>query len=397
MSLLHERLNSPISTAELQRRWAAVRASMSEAKVDALLLQNSNDFLGGYVKWFTDLPATTGYPTTIIFPRDGAMTVVSQGTFGLDRKISPAGEQQYRGVERLIGAPGYASARYTTHYEAEAVEKALTPFAHSTIGLVGASHTAILLDHLRKALPRASFDDATDLVDAIKAVKSDEEVTFIQRTASMQDKCMEAVAEAIRPGMRDIDVGAVAERVGRHYGSEQGIFLCASGPAGTAAVYGIRHFQNRIIQKGDVFNILIENNGPGGMYTELGRTFVIGRASTEMKDDFAVVREAQHLTAEMLAKGNSPRDIWEAYNSFMRKHSRPEESRLYCHGQGYDLVERPLVRFDESLPIGPTMNFACHPTTVTATNFASCCDNFLISPKDISRLHNYPQEIIEIT
>lgn len=397
MSNFHERLNSPISTAELQRRWAAVRGRMAAMKIDALLLQNSNDFLGGYMKWFTDIPATTGYPTTVIFARDAAMTVVSQGTFGLDRKISPAGEQHYRGVERVMGAPGYASARYTTHYEAEAVEKALAPFAQGTIGLVGASHTAILMDHLRTALPRASFVDATDIVDAVKAIKSDEEVALIQRTAAMQDKCMEAVAAALQPGMRDIDVGSVAERVGHHYGSEQGIFLCASGPAGTAAVYGIRHFQNRTLQKGDVLNILIENNGPGGMYTELGRTFVMGRASNEMKDDFAVVREAQSFTADLLAKGNSPRDIWDGYNAFMRKHSRPEETRLYCHGQGYDLVERPLVRFDEALAIQPTMNFACHPTTVTATNFASCCDNFLVSSAGAARLHSYPQEIIEIT
>ena len=36
---------------------------------------------------------------------------------------------------------------------------------------------------------------------------------------------------------------------------------------------------------------------PGGFYTELGRTCVLGRASQEMKDEFAFVLEAQKFTA----------------------------------------------------------------------------------------------------
>ena len=57
---LSERLNTPISTAELERRWQVVRAAMAQAKIDALLMQNNNDYMGGYVKYFTDLPATNG-------------------------------------------------------------------------------------------------------------------------------------------------------------------------------------------------------------------------------------------------------------------------------------------------------------------------------------------------
>lgn len=397
MPLNQQRILSPISTSELERRWAAARAVMAARGIDALLMQATTDYLGGYVKWFTDIPATTGYPTTLIFPGAGAMSVVSQGQFGLDRAISPAGEQQYRGVGRLLGAPGYVSAAFTARYEAEAAAKALAPFAAGTIGLVGASHSAALMDHLRAALPGARWTDASDAIDAIKAVKSDEEIALIRRAAAMQDACMAAVASAIRPGLRDLDVGAIAEQVGRQHGSEQGIFLCASGPQGTAAVYGIRHFQGRVIAAGDVVNLLIENSGPGGMYTEIGRTFVMGRAGPELKDAFAFAREAQEMTTKLLAQGLGPRDIWARYNAFLRGAGKPEETRLFCHGQGYDLVERPLVRFDEPMAPGPAMNFACHPTFVTATVFASCCDNFLVSAGSAERLHAYPQELIEIT
>ena len=49
----------------------------------------------------------------------------------------------------------------------------------------------------------------------------------------------------------------------------------------------------------------------------------------------------------MLKPGAELKAIWEAQNAWRRKIGRPEEARLRCHGQGYDLVERPLVKFDE--------------------------------------------------
>ena len=46
----------------------------------------------------------------------------------------------------------------------------------------------------------------------------------------------------------------------------------------------------------------------------------------------------------------------------MRSRGLPEERRLHCHGQGYDVVERPLVRNDESMTIEANMNIGIHPS-----------------------------------
>ena len=108
-----ERINTPISTTELERRWGLVRAAMAERRIDALLMQNNNDFMGGYVKYFTDLPATNGYPVTVVFPRDEGMTVIGQGPFGMDRTLPPEGDGLRRGVQRVLTTPSYASAPFT--------------------------------------------------------------------------------------------------------------------------------------------------------------------------------------------------------------------------------------------------------------------------------------------
>src|SRR5262252_10730276 len=109
----NERLNHPISTAELERRWAAVRAAMAERKIDALVMQANNDWMGGYVKYFTDVPATNGYPVTVVFPRDDRMSVIGQGPIGLVRELPPLGDGVRRGVKHFMGTPSYASAPYT--------------------------------------------------------------------------------------------------------------------------------------------------------------------------------------------------------------------------------------------------------------------------------------------
>jgi len=394
-----ERINAPISTAELERRWAAVRAAMAEQRIDVLLMQANNDFMGGYVKYFTDLPATNGYSVTVVFPRDERMTVVGQGPAGVVRELPPEGDGLRRGVARFMGTPSYASCPYTAGYDAELAEKSLARFAGGTVGLLGtAAISFALVDHLRRGkLASAQFVDASDLVDRIKAVKSEEEIERMRRTALMQDGAMAAVFAAIRPGMTDLEVAGIAQQFGHSQGSEQGLFLCASGPVGTSAFFGNRHLQNRVIRAGDHFTILIENNGAGGFYTEIGRTCVLGKASQEMKDEFAFVVEAQKFTTSLLMPGASCAEAWEKYNRFLRENGKPEEKRLHCHGQGYDMVERPLLRFDETMPLAQNMVLSAHPSYTTAGAYNWVCDNFLIGEGGVvEKFHKLPQRIFEL-
>ena len=99
MPELSERLNTPISTAELERRWKAVRAAMERERIEVLVMQNNNDHMGGYVKYFTDIPAGNGYPVTVVFPRDDLMTVVMQGPFGGAEELSAASDGVRRGYD----------------------------------------------------------------------------------------------------------------------------------------------------------------------------------------------------------------------------------------------------------------------------------------------------------
>ena len=398
MEQLSERLQTPISTGELERRWAAVRAAMERDQIDVLLMQNNNDYMGGYVKYFTDLPATNGYPLTVVFPRDDLMTMVSQGPFGGGNPTA-SGDGVARGVKQWLTTPSYASCVYTANYDPELAAKALAPYAGGTIGLLGTYQMSFaLVDYLQKGrFSNSRFVDASDLVDRIKVIKSAEERELVRRAAAMQDGAMRAAFAAVEPGMRDRDIAAIAQCYSQRHGSENGIYLCASMPADKPAQFSQRHFQNRVIQEGDTVALLVEDSGPGGMYTELGRTCVVGKASQEIKDEFAFALEARKFNLNLLKPGTPCAEIFAAYNDFMRKNGRPEEKRLHCHGQGYDLVERPLIRNDEPMNIEKDMNIVVHPTYIRGHVLSWVCDNYLIEAKGPSeRLHHFPEIITEL-
>lgn len=399
MTAPHDRILTRISDTELERRWIAVRTQMRERGIDAIVMQNASDWVGGYVRWFTDLPATNGYPRTVVFHASEPMTVVEMGPFGVVRKLGGHDPLQ-RGVGRVLCSPSFVSVAPSHHYDADRVVEDLKPRGYKTIGLLGPGMLPhALVSRLEGGLGGSvNFVDATDWVDAIKAVKSAEEIALIRRCATMQDLVFAKVLEVIKPGLRDIDVTAAAQAEGQRLGSEQGIFLGASARVGVRSPFAPRFMQGRRLEKGDHLSLLIENNGPGGFYTEIARTFSLGQPSQELVDAHAFAVEAQKHTLSLLKPGADPKAMLAAHNEFLAKNGYKPELRLYAHGQGYDLVERPFFLVDETMPVKTGMNITVHPAAVTDTVWVNVCDNYIIGPDGPGEcLHQTPKEIIIIS
>ena len=101
-----QRLTRCISTAELERRWKAVREMMQERKIDYLIVQNSEEYMGGTVRWFTDFSARWQFPMTVIFPVDDEMTTINCGGEPARRSVSSGlvcqGSQEQAGSLLLL-------------------------------------------------------------------------------------------------------------------------------------------------------------------------------------------------------------------------------------------------------------------------------------------------------
>jgi len=382
------------STRELERRWKLVRDHMKERGLDALIVQTERDFTGGYVKWFTDIPAY--YPRTVIFHALDMMTVVEHGAAGRRRSLEGK-DGENPGVGEILTTSAFPSVNYTQTYDAEAVSDVLSRRGYRKIGLVGAAgmrHGFVAC--LENTQSGAEISDETDFIDRVKAVKSQEEIALIKQAAQMQDAVFSKVLSRIKPGMRDIEVTALAQYEGQLLGSEQGIFLGMSAKIGQPAFFAQRHFQGRTLRTGDHMSLLIENNGPGGFYPEISRTIVLGKASQELLDGFEIVKEAQDRTLQKFKPGASCREIFLAHNEFMKQKGVPPETRVYSHSQGYDLIERPLIRDDETMSLEEGMNMSVHPAYATSSVFAHICDNYIIEENGVSEcLHKTAKQVFE--
>jgi Xaa-Pro aminopeptidase len=384
-----------ISTRELERRWKLVRDHMLERGLGALIVQNERDFTGGYVKWFTDVPAY--YPRTIVFHASDLMTVVEHGTAGRQRNLG-GNDKDNPGVGEVITTSAFPSVHYTQTYDAEVVSDVLGRRGYRRVGFVGAAGMPNgFVAHLAEPLSGVEICDETEFIDRAKAVKSEEEIALIRKAAEMQDAVFRKVLSHIKPGLRDLEVAALAQYEGQLLGSEQGIFLGMSAKLGQPAFFAQRHFQGRTLGPGDHMSLLIENNGAGGFYAEISRTIVLGKASQELLDGFEIVREAQAHTLRRFKPGTPCREISLAHNEFMKQKSVPPEARVYSHSQGYDLIERPLIRADETMNLEKGMNMSVHPAYATTSMFAHICDNYLVQENGASEcLHKTSKQIFEL-
>jgi Xaa-Pro aminopeptidase len=157
------------------------------------------------------------------------------------------------------------------------------------------------------------------------------------------------------------------------------------------------HFQNRVIKDGDQVSVLIEVNGPGGYYCEIMRIFVVGKKpSQELQDAFAVAVEAQDMTAKRLKPGVDPKELWDMNKDFLTKNRYFPPVRLYAHGQGLPLVERPSIRPNEPWKLKAGMNITVHPSAARKDVWAIVCDNYIIGEDRAEPIHKFPKEIIVV-
>ena len=136
-----EQVRLPISNTELERRWSETRREMASKGIDALIMQGNNEWLGGYVRYFTDQPAEHAYPITVIFPANDEMTVLASGP--KTRTPLPPSPID-RGIKTRVTLPYFLSLNYTNTMDAEAVVATIKTTGDKKVGLVGRAFMSVV-------------------------------------------------------------------------------------------------------------------------------------------------------------------------------------------------------------------------------------------------------------
>jgi Xaa-Pro aminopeptidase len=376
-----DRRRYSISQHELERRWKAVRERMASKGVSYLVVQSQQRYVGGYFRWFTDLPGTN-YHITAVFPLDDGMTIIAHGSPAPAPPAAPP-EWALRGVKERINTPAFPNVWWEDAWDAEKVVEVMKRKKPNTVGLVGLGNmSAALYENIKKGLQGVNIINATDLVDEVRMVKSEEEIKLHREAAYMHEISYEVAKKAIRPGKT---VGEVLEEI-RHAqvlakSEEQQISIVFGQPGSTqyAQTSWGNTFVRRTLRDGDIINILIESSAAGGYWYDLRRFLCIGSAPKELQEAYEIVKEARDIMAANLKPGVVPGVALDASDEFLKGRGCPPESRVGGHGQGLDLVERPVVRREETAKLQVGMVVSLHPTAKTKDAMASISDTYVIA------------------
>jgi Xaa-Pro aminopeptidase len=175
------------SLAERDRRWRAVRANAAKAAFDCILIPLGNGIDGRYMTQLRCsamvLPSDERAPIVIADRRSSNDWIPEPWQTGREW-AEPTGEALLDlGMHRArVGVVGLKSGSMT-HCE-------------SIDGVV--NHTAF--EHVMSKLPDAIFEDATDIVGAVRYVKSDEEIAFLRRSVEVAAAGVDELVERVCPG-----------------------------------------------------------------------------------------------------------------------------------------------------------------------------------------------------
>ena len=217
--------------------------------------------------------------------------------------------------------------------------------------------------------------DAQQLMLDARQIKSADEIMLLTQAAAMVDGVYTDIVEALKPGVRENEIVALASKRLYDMGSEQ--VEAINAVSGERCNPHPHNFSDRIIRPGDqaFFDIIQSYNGYRTCYY---RTFSVGSATTSQRDAYTKAREWMDVAIQTVKPGVGTDDIarlWPAATDFGFADEMAAFGLQFGHGLGLGLHERPIISRLNSLEypveIQPGMVFALETYCPASDGFSA--------------------------
>ena len=294
-------------------RRAALRERLGEA--DAALVTRLVN-----VRYLTGFTGSNG---ALLVTRDSAVLAT-------DGRYIAQSARQAPDVERsIVGSPATALAE-------RAKKDGLGRVAFESHDV-----TVDLLEALAKAGP--SLSKLGRAVEALRAVKDDEEIGLLREACAVADRAFTRLLPGLRPGRTEKEVGRELESLMLDEGGDGPSFetIVASGP--NSAVPHHRPTE-RVLEAGE-FVKLDFGSLYRGYHSDMTRTVVLGPAADWQREVYALVSAAQAAGRAALAVGASCGDVDKAARDVIADAGHGEDyTHSLGHGVGLEIHEAPTLR-----------------------------------------------------
>ncbi len=329
-----------LSQQELQRRYDLVRSEMKEKGLEVLLVSGIRFVAaGGYLRYLTNW-AEPFEGEVFIFPLEGTPLFLARtGERALLVK-------HYLGMEARTGS--------TAVHAADVLEK----MGCTRVGICGLkTMLAEFYVQLTSALPGVEFVDTSDILDEARWIKSEEELTWIRKSAQLTDIAFQVFSTLVRKGRSESDVFLEVEHAVKQRGAETTYFMMSADPHPVAKFLDLAF---DTYERGDLVLFNAEIAGPGGYYTQLERTLSIGAPTKEAEAAYAVCLEAERRALSQLRPGRKAKDVYRVIVESIEE-SGHKMGLHPGHAQGLDIFERPLIDLKEEAVLSAGMIIVLHP------------------------------------
>lgn len=199
-------------------------------------------------------------------------------------------------------------------------------------------------------------------------LKTDEEIEIQRQSSLLVGKTLAEVAKVIKPGIKTIELDAIAEEFIRDHGAVPGFkgyggfpgSLCIS--VNDEVVHGIPG--ERIIEDGDIVSIDC-GTFMNGFYGDSAYTFAVGNVKEEYLLLLQRTKESLYLAIDQAVAGKRIGDIGHAVQSYVEGFGYGVVRDLVGHGVGRNLHEKPEVpnygRRGTGTKLKPGMTLAIEP------------------------------------
>lgn len=205
----------PFARAEYLERIARTRRAMVEARLDLLVVSSPENIL-----WLSGYQAKGIFSfQVLLLPVDGPIRLVTRAIETGNVVCMPDDSV----IDEFVT---YGDTSVPTEAAAKLVKEKYPRARHIGVEKINQYLGVARFEALRDALAESALVDASHLVDKQRLVKSPAEIECFRRAAAISDAAVLETIKAVRVGVKDCDIAAVAMASLIRHGSE----YCATWP-----------------------------------------------------------------------------------------------------------------------------------------------------------------------
>lgn len=259
--------------------------------------------------------------------------------------------------------------------------------------------TAMCGEKLKLGLPNATFKDATNLVNRVRLIKSNQEIDYMQRAGKIVEWTMQTAIESIEAGVRECDVAAKifhSQISGtEHFGGDYPAIVPLI-PAGIKTSTPHLTWSDDRYKDGD--SVILEIAGCYKRYhSPLARTVVIGQPSQHVSELSKVVIEGMNAALDFVKPGVTGEEVEAVWRQTIAKSGFEKESRIgYAMGLNYppDWGEHTAsLRQGDKTILQPNMTFHMIPGIWYDGFGVELSESFRVTESGIELFADVPREL----